>query len=75
MGSGYSRLAPRFQVNFTNQFGDNDATKVAVNLNRVALFGGAAWQLTDRLAITGEIYADAADAATGRLVIRRAFGQ
>ncbi len=75
VGSGYSRLAPRFQVNFTNQFGDNDATKVAVNLNRVALFGGAAWQLTDRLAITGEVYADAADAATGRLVIRRAFGQ
>jgi hypothetical protein len=75
VGSGYSRLAPRFQVNFTNQFGDNDATKVAVNLNRVALFGGAAWQVSHRLAITGEIYAAAADAATGRLVIRRAFGR
>ena len=74
VGSGYNRLEPRFQVNFTNQFGTTDRTRVAVNLDRVALFGGAAWQLTDRLAITGEIYAVAADAATGRLVIRRTFG-
>jgi hypothetical protein len=74
LGSGYNRLEPRFQVNFTNQFGDTDRTRVAVNLDRVAFFGGAAWQLTDRFAITGEIYAAAADAATGRLVIRRTFG-
>lgn len=74
LGSGYNRLEPRFQVNFTNQFGNTDRTRVAVNLDRVALFGGAAWQLTDRLAMTGEIYAAAADAATGRLVIRRTFG-
>jgi hypothetical protein len=74
VGSGYNRLEPRFQVNFTDQFGNTDRTRVAVNLDRVALFGGAAWQLTDRLAVTGEIYAAAADAATGRLVIRRTFG-
>jgi hypothetical protein len=74
LGSGYNHLEPRFQVNFTNQFGTTDRTRVAVNLDRVALFGGAAWQLTDRLAITGEVYAAAADAATGRLVIRRTFG-
>jgi len=74
LGSGYNRLEPRFQVNFTNQFGDTDRTRVAVNLDRVALFGGAAWQLTDRLALTGEIYAATADAASGRLVIRRTFG-
>ena len=74
LGTGYNRLEPRFQVNFTNQFGDTDRTRVAVNLDRVALFGGAAWQLTDRLAITGEMYAAAGDAATGRLVIRRTFG-
>jgi hypothetical protein len=74
VGSGYNRLEPRFQVNFTNQFGNTDRTRVAVTLDRVALFGGAAWQLTDRFAITGEIYATAADAATGRLVIRRTFG-
>jgi len=74
LGSGYSRLAPRFEVNFTDQFGDNDRTQVDVNLDRVALFGGAAWQLSENLAVTGEIYAVAADAATGRLVVRRTFG-
>jgi hypothetical protein len=74
LGSGYSRLQPRFQVNFTNQFGRLDTTEVEVNLNRAVLFGGAAWQLTDHLAITGEIYAATADAATGRLVVRRTFG-
>ncbi len=74
LGSGYNRLQPRFQVNFTDRFGGTDRTRLAVNLDRVALFGGAAWQLTDRLAITGEVYSDAADAATGRVVIRRTFG-
>jgi hypothetical protein len=74
LGSGYSRLLPRFQVNFRNQFGSLDTTHVSVNLDRAVFFGGASWQLTDRLAITGELYAVAPDAATGRLVIRRAFG-
>jgi len=74
LGSGYNRLEPRFQVNFTNQFGTVDRTRVAVNLDRVALFGGAAWQVTNRFAITGEVYAAVADAATGRVVIRRTFG-
>jgi hypothetical protein len=74
LGSGYNRLQPRFQVNFTNQFGGVDTTQVEVNLDRAVLFGGAAWQLTEHLAITGEIYAASADAATGRLVIRHTFG-
>jgi hypothetical protein len=65
---------PRFEVNFTDQFGDLDRTHVDVNLDRIAFFGGAAWELSDRLAVTGEIYAVAADAATGRLVVRRALG-
>ena len=74
LGSGYSRLQPRFQVSFTNQFGALDTTRVEVNLDRAVFFGGAAWQLSDHLAITGEIYAVPADAATGRLVIRRTLG-
>lgn len=74
VGSGYSRLEPRFQVNFRNQFGDLDTTRVAVNLNRAVFFGGAVWQLSDRLAVAGEIYAVPSDAATGRLVVRRAVG-
>ncbi|MFL5517596.1 MAG: hypothetical protein ACJ8DJ_15675 [Gemmatimonadales bacterium] len=74
VGSGYSRLQPRFQVNFTNQFGSTDHTEVEVDLNRVALFGGAGWQVTPLLAVTGEIYAVPADAVTARLVIRQTLG-
>jgi hypothetical protein len=74
LGSGYNRLQPRFQVNFRNRFGELDTTRVAVNLNRAAFFGGAAWQLSDRLAIAGEFYAVPADAAIGRLVVRRSLG-
>jgi hypothetical protein len=74
VGSGYNRLQPRFQVNFRNRFGELDTTRVAVNLNRAVMFGGAAWQVSDRLAIAGEIYAVPSDAATGRLVVRRAVG-
>ena len=73
-GTGYSRLQPRFQVNFTNQFGSTDHTEVEVDLNRVALFGGAGWQVTPLLAVTGEIYAVPADAVTARLVIRQTLG-
>ena len=74
VGSGYSRLEPRFHVNFTNQFGDTDTTEVEVGLNRIALFGGAAWQLSNRLAIAGEIYGATADAVTTRVIVRRVFG-
>jgi hypothetical protein len=74
LGSGYNRLQPRFQVNFRNRFGDLDTTRLAVNLNRATVFGGAAWQLSAHLAVAGEIYAAPADAATGRFVVRRSIG-
>jgi hypothetical protein len=75
LGAGYTRLEPRFQVNFTNQFGVVDNTRVEVNLDRVALFGGAAWQVAGGLGVVGEVYAVPADAVTARLVIRRTFGK
>src|SRR5262249_26322069 len=34
VGAGYTRLLSRFQVNFTNQFGGVDSTRVEVNLDR-----------------------------------------
>ena len=49
-------------------------SRFEVDLNRVALFGGAGWQVTPLLAVTGEIYAVPADAVTGRLVIRQTLG-
>ncbi len=74
LGGGYNRLEPRFQVNFTNQFGAVDSTRVEVNLDRGVVFGGATWQLTDRLGVVAEVYAVPADAVTARLVLRTAIG-
>jgi hypothetical protein len=74
LGGGYNRLEPRFQVNFTNQFGAVDSTRVEVNLDRGVVFGGATWQLTDRLGVAAEVYAVPADAVTARLVLRTAIG-
>ena len=74
VGGGYNRLEPRFQVNFTNQFGMVDSTRIEVNLNRGVVFGGATWQLADRLGVAAEVYAAPADAVTARLVVRTAIG-
>jgi hypothetical protein len=74
IGGGYNRLEPRFQVNFTNQFGFVDRTRVVVNLDRLALFGGATWQMSGRFAATTEVYADPADAVTVRLALRATVG-
>jgi hypothetical protein len=63
LGAGYNRLEPRFRVNFTNQFGNLDTTLVEVNLNRAVVFGGASWQVVDRLSATTEIYAAPAPVA------------
>jgi hypothetical protein len=73
-GVGYNRLQPRFQVNYTDQFGELDDRRVEVNLDRFAMFGGATWQTTDRLSVTGEMYAAPADAITGRVIVRTAVG-
>ena len=71
-GVGYNRLRPRFQVNFTNQLGDLDDTRVEVNLNRLVVFGGATWQATGRVGITTELYGAPADAFTARVLVRTA---
>ena len=73
-GAGYNRLQPRFQVNFTNQFGELDNRRVEVNLNRLAVFGGATWRIAERLDLSGELYAAPADAMTGRVTVRTAVG-
>ncbi len=74
LGAGYSRLQPRFQVNFTNQFGQLDNRKVEVDLDRAVLFAGATWMAGTRLGVAGEVYAAPADAVTGRLAIRAELG-
>jgi hypothetical protein len=61
-------------VNFTNQFGVLDDRRVEVNLDRMVVFGGASWAVTERLGVTGELYAAPADAVTGRIIVRTAVG-
>lgn len=73
-GAGYNRLRPRFQVNFTNRFGELDSRSVEVDLDRLVLFGGATWEIAGRLDLTGELYASPADAVTGRMILRTAIG-
>jgi hypothetical protein len=73
-GVGYNRLQPRFQVDFTNRFGELDDRRVEVDLNRLVMFGGATWQATGRLSVTTELYTAPADAITGRVIVRTAVG-
>lgn len=68
MGAGVNLLRPRFQVNFTNQLGELDDTRVVVNSTRGALFGGATWAAARVLGVSGEIYGAPGDAVTGRVM-------
>jgi hypothetical protein len=75
MGAGYSRLAPRFQVNFTNQFDQTDRRRVIVDMDRGVLFAGATWQATRAFEISGEVYSAPADAVTVRVAGRVLLGK
>ena len=70
-GTGYSRLTPRFQVNFRNSGGLLDTTRVRVDLHRVALFAGAAWSIAQRWTASAEVYATTEDGATVRVLVDR----
>ena len=56
IGGGYTRLMPRFQVNYTNSLGIVDNSKVESNLNAAALFGGLTWDLARRWSVTGQFF-------------------
>ncbi len=75
IGAGVSHLAPRFQVNFTDQFGEVDRTKVIVDMGRGALFAGLTWSATPALEVSGELYSVPADATTGRVMGRVRLGR
>lgn len=74
LGAGYNHLAPRFRVNFTNQFGQVDRRRVTVDLDRAVLFAGATWSATQAFELSGEIYAAPADAVTARVAARIKLG-
>ena len=69
LGGGVNLLHPRFQVNFTNQFGVLDNTRVRVNRTRGVLFGGATWMAAPRLGLSGQIYSSPGDEVTGRVTL------
>ena len=56
VGGGYTRLMPRFQVNYTNALGIVDDSKVESNLNAAAIFGGLTWDLARRWSVTGQFF-------------------
>jgi hypothetical protein len=74
LGAGYNHLAPRFRVNFTNQFSVEDRRRVVVDLERAVLFAGATWSAARRLDLSGELYSAPTDAVTlrvmGRILLR-----
>jgi hypothetical protein len=69
LGAGLNVLHPRFQVNFTDQFGEADNRKVEVNLTRAALFAGATWVPVPGWGFSGQVYSAPGDAVTGRLTV------
>lgn len=73
-GFGYSRLQPRFQVDFTNALGSRDRRKVEVNLQRAAVVGGITYQV-GRFDLTAEGYATFVDAVSVRFVLQTRLGK
>jgi len=69
VGAGVNVLHPRFQVNFTNRFGQLDNTRIEVDLTRAVMFGGATWFPRAGWGVTGEIYSAPSDKVTGRLAL------
>ncbi|HEV8195810.1 MAG TPA: hypothetical protein VGP87_04135 [Gemmatimonadales bacterium] len=75
MGGGYNRLAPRFRVNFTDQFDQTDRRRVGVDLDRGVLFAGATWRATPAVELSGEVYSPPTDAVTVRVAARVLLGK
>jgi diadenosine tetraphosphatase ApaH/serine/threonine PP2A family protein phosphatase len=70
LGAGYAHLAPRFRVNFTNQFQVVDRRRVVVDLDRGILFAGVSWLPNRRLELSSELYSAPVDAVTLRVMGR-----
>jgi hypothetical protein len=73
LGLGWTWLRPRFQVDFTNAFGETDRRRVEVDLSRLAMFGGLSFH-AGSLRLTGEGYYTVGDRVAGRVVARWPLG-
>ncbi len=67
VGTGFSRLQPRFQVGFQPANAPFDSTRVTVNLNRVSVMLGGRLRYSRALEVTGEVYSVPRDLTTVRL--------
>lgn len=66
-GGGYSWLAPRFRVGFTDATGFHDRARVEVDLRRASVFGGATYQLAGIWSATAQVYSFPVDVTLFRL--------
>jgi len=68
-GAGYTALRPRFQVGFQDARPNVpfDDTRIEVDLNRIALFGGALIQLSSLIGLSAELYSVPEDITTFRV--------
>jgi len=66
-GGGYSWLAPRFRVGFTDATGYHDRARVEVDLRRASVFGGATWQLAGIWSATAQVYSFPVDVTLFRI--------
>jgi hypothetical protein len=73
VGGGYSYLRPEFEVNYTTAQGQLDNSVVEARLNRIALFGGFTFDLSNTWSVTGQLYAVLDDASTVSFTLRAAL--
>lgn len=68
-GAGYNWLRPRFRVGFQDARPgvEYDDRLIIVDLNRVALFGGAVYQVSPLIGLTAELYSVPEDVTTFRV--------
>ncbi|MFL5562746.1 MAG: hypothetical protein ACJ79K_14845 [Gemmatimonadaceae bacterium] len=66
-GGGYTWLAPRFRVGFNDANGFQDRTRVEVDLQRAAVFGGATYRLAGIWSATAQVYSVPVDVTLFRL--------
>ncbi len=68
-GAGYTAERPRFQVGFQDGRPGRpfDDTEIIVDLNRISLFAGAAFQLGSGIGLTAELYSVPEDVTTFRV--------
>ena len=65
-GAGENFLRPRFQVGFTDSFGNTDSTLIVVNLNRMTMFAGVTAEISNAIDLSAQAYGVREDGVTFR---------